>query len=351
MMSGTPRAHRYIRPVHPRTHHSRRPTRYYDKPSNRASHRSNQKPQDNEEDRTKTSDPGPSGQPDPTPPTESSEHATLVSIVGDVSVRRGSDGEWQDAVSGQSLQEGDEIHTGPDSEVKVTLSDGSFVLVRPLTETAVGALSGPVDRPLIRMLLKMGEIAAKVHHVVDQAADFAIRTPNATASVRGTEFLVNHEKEGRGTSCTTVYQGVVLITPENTSLSPLRLSAGRKVCVSMEAVGPIENAKTTSLSPRPASARGWLGVSIQQVSEEIADALGMKQARGALVAGVDNEGPAKPGGIQIGDVIVMFDGHDIKDVGDLPRLVAETPIGNDVQVVVIRKGKAETMTVKVGRGN
>jgi serine protease Do len=95
--------------------------------------------------------------------------------------------------------------------------------------------------------------------------------------------------------------------------------------------------------------RGWLGVRIQQVSEEIAESLGMKQARGALIAGVDEKGPAKPGGIEPGDVIVKFDGHDIKEMRDLPRVVADTPVGKDVPVVVIRKGKEETKTIKVGR--
>jgi hypothetical protein len=103
------------------------------------------------------------------------------------------------------------------------------------------------------------------------------------------------------------------------------------------------------VSPRPAPAPGRLGVQVQQVTEEIADALGMREARGALVAGVIDGGPAKPGGIRIGDVIVGFDGHDIEEVDDLPRLVAGTPVGKDVQVVVIRKGNEKTMTVKVGR--
>src|ERR1700736_5574551 len=95
--------------------------------------------------------------------------------------------------------------------------------------------------------------------------------------------------------------------------------------------------------------RGWLGVRIQQVTDEIADSLGMKQARGALVAGVDDKGPAKPAGIAPGAVIVKFDGHDIKDMHELPRVVADTPVGKQTLVVVIRKGKEETKTVTLGR--
>src|SRR6266581_1389353 len=65
--------------------------------------------------------------------------------------------------------------------------------------------------------------------------------------------------------------------------------------------------------------RGWLGVRIQQVTDEIAESLGIKPARGALVAGVDEKGPAKPAGIEAGDVIIKFDGKDVKEMRDLPK--------------------------------
>jgi serine protease Do len=95
--------------------------------------------------------------------------------------------------------------------------------------------------------------------------------------------------------------------------------------------------------------RGWLGVRIQQVTDEIAESLNLKPAHGALVAGVDDKGPAKPAGIEAGDVIVKFDGKDIHEMRDLPRVVADTPVGKDVEVVIVRKGKEENRTVKLGR--
>jgi serine protease Do len=95
--------------------------------------------------------------------------------------------------------------------------------------------------------------------------------------------------------------------------------------------------------------RGWLGVRIQQVTDEIAESLKISPPRGALVAGVDDKGPAKPAGIEPGDVIVKFDGKDIKEMRDLPRVVADTPVGKQTPVVVIRKGKEETKTVTLGR--
>jgi len=95
--------------------------------------------------------------------------------------------------------------------------------------------------------------------------------------------------------------------------------------------------------------RGWLGVRIQQVTDEIAESLNIKPARGALVAGVDDKGPAKPAGIEPGDVVVKFDGKDVKDPKDLSRVVADTAVGKEVDVVVIRKGKEESRKVTLGR--
>ena len=83
--------------------------------------------------------------------------------------------------------------------------------------------------------------------------------------------------------------------------------------------------------------RGWLGVRIQAVTDEIAESLGLDKARGALVASVNDNGPAQTGGIQPGDVILSFDGKPVDDMRHLPRLVAETPVGKSVPVTVWRK--------------
>jgi serine protease Do len=95
--------------------------------------------------------------------------------------------------------------------------------------------------------------------------------------------------------------------------------------------------------------RGWLGVRIQQVTDEIAESLNIKPPRGALIAGVEDKGPAKPAGIEPGDVVVKFDGKDIKEPKDLSRVVADTAVGKDVDVVIIRKGAEETRKVTLGR--
>jgi serine protease Do len=95
--------------------------------------------------------------------------------------------------------------------------------------------------------------------------------------------------------------------------------------------------------------RGWLGVRIQDVDEAIAESLGMDRPRGAMVAGIEEKGPAKPAGIESGDVIIKFDGKEVGSSRDLPRIVAETPVGKEVPVIVLRKGVEVTKTVKLGR--
>jgi len=102
-------------------------------------------------------------------------------------------------------------------------------------------------------------------------------------------------------------------------------------------------------NPGQADGIGWLGVRTQKVTDEIAESLNIKPPRGALVASVDDRGPARPAGIERGDVIVMFDGKDIKDTSDLRPVISTTPVGKQTLVVVIRKGKEETKTVTVGR--
>lgn len=94
--------------------------------------------------------------------------------------------------------------------------------------------------------------------------------------------------------------------------------------------------------------RGWLGVRIQTVTDEIAETLGLSKAEGALVASVIEDGPAEKADIQAGDVILKFNGQPVEDMRRLPRLVAETEVGRTVTVEVWRDGKQVDLDVKVG---
>merc|ERR1712146_253147 len=94
--------------------------------------------------------------------------------------------------------------------------------------------------------------------------------------------------------------------------------------------------------------RGWLGVLIQQITKEIADSLGLKNTHGALVSSATENGPANKAGIKTGDIILKFNGIKIKNMNELPKVVAGTPVGNSVKVEIWRNGKIKTLNVKLG---
>jgi serine protease Do len=94
--------------------------------------------------------------------------------------------------------------------------------------------------------------------------------------------------------------------------------------------------------------RGWIGVRIQNVTDELAQGLGMDGASGALIAGLTAAGPADKAGIKEGDVVIEFNGKPVHNMRALPQLVADTPPGNTVDVMVIRDGKKTSLKVEVG---
>ncbi len=93
--------------------------------------------------------------------------------------------------------------------------------------------------------------------------------------------------------------------------------------------------------------RGWLGVLIQKVTPDIADGFGLDRARGALVARVTKGGPADVAGLVASDIILEFDGNDVKSSRDLPKIVALTPVDKTVDVKVMRSGEEKTFQVKI----
>jgi serine protease Do len=95
--------------------------------------------------------------------------------------------------------------------------------------------------------------------------------------------------------------------------------------------------------------RGWLGVRIQPVTDDIAESLGMTKAEGALIAGVIKPGPVADGTLQAGDVVKEFNGKKIVEMRDLPRMVADTGVGQEVELLISRKGTDQRVKVKLGR--
>jgi len=93
--------------------------------------------------------------------------------------------------------------------------------------------------------------------------------------------------------------------------------------------------------------RGWLGVRIQTITKDLAEALDIDAAEGALVASVVADSPAEKGGVEDGDIILSFDGKKIKEMKELPRIVAETKVNKKVPVKVLRGGKKRTLDVVI----
>jgi serine protease Do len=128
-------------------------------------------------------------------------------------------------------------------------------------------------------------------------------------------------------------------------ISPTGGSIGIGFAVPADVVAPV----VLQLRQFKEVRRGWLGVKIQTVSDEIATSLGIPANSGALVAAVTPDGPAAKGGVQSGDIIVKFDKEDVDSMRSLPRLVARAPIDQKVDVEILRKGQKMTLQVTVGR--
>jgi serine protease Do len=113
---------------------------------------------------------------------------------------------------------------------------------------------------------------------------------------------------------------------------------------------PIDMAKeiASQLQDKGHVTRGWLGVNIQEVTPELAKSFGLKDNKGALVSQVVPNSPAEKAGIEQGDVILQFDGKDVSDSKELPRIVASTPVGKSVMVKIARDGKVTDRQVKLG---
>jgi serine protease Do len=112
---------------------------------------------------------------------------------------------------------------------------------------------------------------------------------------------------------------------------------------------PINMAKSVmfQLKEKGKVTRGWLGVTIQNVTPEIKEKFDLTKAEGALVAEVAKDSPAEKGGLQRGDVIIRFADKKVTEMSALPPIVAQTPVGEEVEIVAIRQGKEKRFTVVI----
>jgi len=142
----------------------------------------------------------------------------------------------------------------------------------------------------------------------------------------GPLFNSNGEVVGINTAIIAGGQGIGFATPVN---------AAKSILPQLKETGHVT--------------RGWLGVSVQLVTEELAESFGLKEPKGALVAEVVAGSPAEKAGIRRGDIILTFDGREVDAINDLPRLVAATTVGQKVKLTVFRNSKNEELTAEIGR--
>jgi serine protease Do len=159
------------------------------------------------------------------------------------------------------------------------------------------------------------------------------------------DFLQTDAAINRGNSGGPLFNMAGEVVGINTAIySPTGGSIGIGFAVPSSLAGPI----VAQLREFGRTRRGWLGVNIQTVTDEIAESLGLSKARGALVARVTDKGPAEKAGIQSGDVVLRFDGKDVTDMRRLPRIVAETAVGKSVKVEVWRRNQSVLLDVMLG---
>ncbi len=159
------------------------------------------------------------------------------------------------------------------------------------------------------------------------------------------DFIQTDASINRGNSGGPLFNMDGQVVGVNTAIfSPSGGSVGIGFAASANLVRPVLD----DLRKYGRTRRGWIGVQIQSVTEEIAQSLGLGKPRGALVSRVTDKGPAIASGIESSDVILTFDGKPIEKMPELPRVVAETAIDRTVDVVLWRKGQQKTVKLKVG---
>lgn len=159
------------------------------------------------------------------------------------------------------------------------------------------------------------------------------------------DFIQTDASINRGNSGGPMFNLDGEVIGVNTAIySPSGGSVGIGFAIPSSAAKPIVN----QLIKNGEVKRGWLGVHIQQVTEEIAESLGLDKPEGALVADVIKDGPAEAATIKAGDVILRFDNKRVSEMRALPKIVADTETGREVEVVVWRNGSRKTLKVSVG---
>ena len=243
------------------------------------------------------------------------------------------------------------------SEITVVLSDNTRLpatLVGQDPQTDLALLKVKSDRPLPYVqfgssdALKVGDWVVAVGNPFGlggsvSAGIVSARGRNINAGPFD-DFIQTDAAINRGNSGGPLFNAEGEVVGINSAIfSPTGGSVGIGFAVPSDMAKPI----IEQLRQYGRTHRGWLGVKIQEVSEEIANSLGLKEQAGALVLEISPKSPAM-GVLQVGDIIQRFDGKPVREMRQLPRMVAETKIGRKVMVDVWRKGRSVSLPVTLG---
>ena len=190
----------------------------------------------------------------PIPNAQPNYLATLSGVNGDDVSMRSAGGAFTNIASGRQLRAADELATGPDTEVTLTLRDGSTVHVGPATHIGLAALD---ERSITKalMTLQIGEISPRVSAGASTGYNFVVKTDRATTDVRQADFTVRHEKQA-GVTTVSVEDGVVQVTPANNSLQPVSLQTGQQAQITADQInttGVMEDSAATAAADSTAS--------------------------------------------------------------------------------------------------
>ncbi len=230
--------------------------------------------------------------------------------------------------------------------------DAKLVGTDPKTDIALLKVTGDKPLPFVSFgdsdLMRVGDWVLAVGNPLGQGFSVSagiVSARNRELSGTYDDFIQTDAAINRGNSGGPLFNMDGQVVGVNTAiLSPNGGSIGIGFSMASNVVAKVVG----QLKEFGETRRGWLGVRIQDVTPDVAEAMGLAEAKGALVTDVP-EGPAKDGGLQAGDVITAFDGAEVSDTRELVRRVADTDIGRAVRVVVLREGKSQTLLVTLGR--
>ncbi len=239
-----------------------------------------------------------------------------------------------------------EFYSGERLDAKVIGTD-------PLTDIAVLKVESEKPLPYVEFAdsdkLRVGDWVLAIGNPLGQGFSVSAGIVSArNRSLRGAydDFIQTDAAINKGNSGGPLFNLEGKVVGVNTAiLSP----TGGSIGIGFSMASNVVRQVVDQLIKYGETRRGWLGVQIQDVTDEIADAIGLKAAQGALVTDVFKDSPADKAGIKSGDVIIAFNGEEVDDTRKLVRLVASAEVGAKVPVTVWRDGRTVDLTVKLGR--